>query len=48
MQNIRAANDEGNSIYNSYKKNGILNSHFEFIIPIYEGMPASACPRPAM
>ncbi len=46
MQNIRAANDEGNIIYNSYKNNGILNSHFEFIIPVYENMPSTACPRP--
>lgn len=46
MQNIRAANDEGNQIYNSYNKNGILNSHFEFIIPVYENMPATACPSP--
>lgn len=47
MQNIRAANDEGNKIYNSYQKNGILNSHFEFVIPIYENMPTSPAPRPA-
>ena len=46
MQNIRAANDEGNRIYNSYVKSGILDSHFEFVVPLYEGMPSSACPRP--
>ena len=46
MQNIRAANDEGNTIYKTYKNSGILDSHFEFIVPLYENMPQSACPRP--
>lgn len=46
MQNIRAANDEGNIIYKSYRDNGLLDSQFEFIIPVYENMPATACPRP--
>lgn len=46
MQNIRAANDEGNTIYKAYKSNGVLNSHFEFTIPMYENMPKNACPRP--
>ena len=46
MQNIRAANDEGNLMYNAYVKSGILDSHFEFIIPIYENMPSTAAPRP--
>ncbi len=47
MQNIRAANDEGNKIYQAYQRAGVLNSHFEFTIPLYEGMPSYACPRPA-
>ncbi len=47
MQNIRAANDEGNMIYNSYRKSGILESHFEFVVPLYENMPTAPCPRPA-
>ena len=46
MQNIRAANDEGNTMYKTYKSSGILDSHFEFIVPLYENMPQSACPRP--
>ena len=46
MQNIRAANDEGNQIYKSYRDNGMLDSQFEFIIPVYENMPSSASPRP--
>ena len=46
MQNIRAANDEGNIMYQGYRDAGILNSTFEFTIPVYENMPSVACPRP--
>ena len=46
MQNVRAANDEGNTMYQGYKNNGILSSSFEFVIPLYENMPTTACPRP--
>ena len=46
MQNIRAANDEGNTMYQSYRNAGILDSTFEFTIPLYENMPSAACPRP--
>ncbi len=46
MQNIRGANDEGNIIYNEYKEAGILDSSFEFIIPLYENMPINPAPRP--
>ena len=46
MQNIHAANNEGNTMYNDYKASGLLESHFTFSIPVYENMPSSACPRP--
>jgi len=46
MQNIRAANDEGNTIYKSYRDSGLLDSQFEFVIPVYENMPSTACSRP--
>ncbi len=46
MQNIRAANDEGNRIYKSYKNQGLLSCQFEFLIPIYENMPAADSPVP--
>ena len=46
MTNIRGANDEGNIMYNSYNESGIVNSSFTFIIPVYENMPTTACPRP--
>ena len=48
MQNIRAANDEGNMMYQAYKNAGILNSTFEFTIPVYENMPKSKCARPTI
>lgn len=46
MQNIRAANDEGNTMYQAYNNNGILDSSFEFTIPLYENMPKQVSPRP--
>ena len=46
MANLTAANTEGNTMYYGYKNNGILDSSFEFIIPLYENMPTSPCPRP--
>ena len=47
MTNIRAANDEGNTIYNAYKNSGLLESNFEFEIPVYENMPENACSSPS-
>ena len=47
MQNIRAANDEGKRVSDEYKANGMINSEFEFLIPVYENMPATASPSPA-
>lgn len=47
MQNIRAANDEGKRISDEYRRNGLLGLQFEFVIPVYENMPAKACPSPA-
>ncbi len=47
MQNIRAANDEGNSMYQSYRTSGILDGTFEFTIPLYENMPSTPASRPS-
>ncbi len=47
MQNIRAANDEGYSMYKTFRDNGLLESHFTFVIPVYENMPSSPCARPS-
>ena len=46
MQNIRAANDEGYKMRRTYDANDILDSHFEFIIPMYNNMPDETCGRP--
>ena len=46
MQNIRAANDEGYKMRKTYDANDILDSHFEFIIPMYNNMPDETCGRP--
>ena len=46
MQNIMAANSEANTMYRAYRDKNILNSPFEFTIPLYEGMPRDAEPRP--
>ena len=47
MQNIRAANDEGKRISDEYKASGLINSQFEFTIPVYENMPSTPCASPA-
>ena len=47
MQNIRVANDEGYTMYKNYNANGLLESSFTFVIPVYENMPAFPCPRPS-
>lgn len=46
MQNILAAQTEGTTMRNAYSSANILNSKFEFIIPLYENIPSTACPRP--
>ena len=46
MQNIMAANNEGNTMYQGYKNNDIVSSSFEFVIPLYENMPSTPCERP--
>ena len=47
MQNIEAARSEGMRIYKGYQTNGIENSHFNFVIPVYENMPKEACEIPS-
>jgi beta-N-acetylglucosaminidase/SH3-like domain-containing protein len=46
MQNIEAPRVEGRSTYNSYAEQGILNSSFNFIIPLYKNMGAEPSPVP--
>ena len=46
MQNILAAQNEGVAMKNVYSSNGIINSKFDFIIPLYNGMPQVPVSRP--
>lgn len=41
MQNVSAAWSESITIYNAYKNGGILDNTLTFLIPVYDGMPAS-------
>lgn len=47
MTNIRAGVSEGKYVYEAYSKiDGLLDSAIEFIIPVYENMPAEAVTLP--
>ncbi len=46
MTNIRGAASEGRKMYNAYAKAGILDTELTFAIPVYSGMPESACLLP--
>lgn len=46
QQNISAPYTEGLDVYDAYEKLGILESNFNFIVPVYENMPASASTKP--
>jgi len=46
MQNICAPGSEAENIRKSYERAGALNNVFVFRIPVYENMPAAACPYP--
>jgi len=46
QQNVSAPYTEGSSIYDAYEELGILESNFNFIIPVYENMPSTASEKP--
>ena len=46
QQNVSAPYTEGSSVYDAYEKLGILDSNFNFIIPVYENMPSLASVKP--
>ena len=49
MQNLFAAKNEASLMYDAYNKAGwLLNKDFEFIIPIYENMPATITQEPSL
>lgn len=46
MQNVSAALSEGRKVRNAYEGLGFINNSIEFIIPVYENMPETACSEP--
>lgn len=46
MQNLLAAANEGLNVYKAYSNMGALDQSFVFKIPVYDNMPAAACPKP--
>lgn len=46
MQNILAAQKEGETLRNTYINMNSMSSIHTFIIPVYENMPAEVCARP--
>lgn len=46
MQNLLAATSEGYNVYLAYRDMDALDEAFIFRIPVYNNMPAAACPKP--
>ncbi len=46
MQNICAPTSEGRNVRKAYSNTGAIDNPFVFKIPVYNNMPASACPQP--
>lgn len=46
MQNICAPTSEGRNIRKAYMNTGSIDNPFVFKIPVYNNMPATACPQP--
>ena len=46
MQNVAAATSESTKVRTAYENIGVLDSSFEFIIPVYENMPEIASEEP--
>ena len=46
MQNLMAAQSEGNTLRRTYESINAVSSSHTFIIPVYKNMPTSACSRP--
>ena len=46
MQSITGAQGMATQSYNSFKTNDMLGLSYDFLIPVYEGMPADPCPHP--
>lgn len=46
MQSIFGSYGRASSMYKSYKEGGVLDMPYNFIIPVYDGMPENPCPYP--
>lgn len=46
MQNVQAAQTEGMTVRSAYYNDGKIENGFTFVIPVYENMPQTKCPRP--
>ena len=46
QQNVSAPYTESSDVYDAYEELGILDSSFNFIIPVYENMPSTASTKP--
>lgn len=47
MQNILAAQKEGQTLRNTFEDIGAVNGEYTFIIPVFKNMPSSAAARPS-
>lgn len=48
MTNVQAPYNEGRSTRNAYYAQGVIDNVMVFYIPVYNNMPAGACPLPAV
>lgn len=46
MQTIYAVTSEGTTVYNASNTNGLLDSPFNFLIPVFDGMSSTPYPNP--
>lgn len=47
MQNILAAQKEGQTLRNTFRDMGSIDGEYTFIIPVFKNMPTTASPRPS-
>ena len=48
MQNVQAAYSESRTNRKAYNEIGIMDNNYTFKIPVYNNMPAAACPQPTV
>lgn len=47
MQNILAAQKEGQTLRNTFRDMGKIDGEYTFLIPVFKNMPKTACSRPS-